>query len=266
MRPQKEFAPKPGLIASAIAAERKGALLLLADYAGNAQFQPPQMAARNLVIRANMPESAQAFEISPGEVKLLPRERTPGGTQIVLDEFCTTAMILCTTDLGLKERVEAAIARVRPLAVQLAIEQAELMLQAVAEISGRLNADGHHLITPEVLKQRADAGIVAKPTDERDLLAKAEASIKSAREAQEREDFALAWAEARRRPAAANPHVRSLAHSERHAYRYRGRFFFQARRFQACRPFARTDTRAHQAGLLRSLCRIQHVAGVLLLG
>ena len=198
VRPQKEFAPKPGLIASAIAAERKGALLLLADYAGNSQFQPPQMAARNLVIRANMPESAQAFEISPGEVKLLPRERAPGGTQIVLDEFCTTAMILCTTDLGLKERVEAAIARVRPLAVQLAIEQAELMLQTVAEISGRLNADGHHLITPDVLKQRADAGIVAKPTDERDLLAKAEASIKSAREAQEREDFALAWAEARR--------------------------------------------------------------------
>ncbi|MGZ3388473.1 MAG: hypothetical protein ACXVCF_02645, partial [Isosphaeraceae bacterium] len=198
VRPQKEFAPKPGLIASAIAAERKGALLLLADYAGNSQFQPPQMAVRNLVIRANMPESAQAFEISPGEVKLLPRERAPGGTQIVLDEFCTTAMILCTTDLGLKERVEAAIARVRPLAVQLAIEQAELMLQTVAEISGRLNADGHHLITPDVLKQRADAGIVAKPTDERDLLAKAEASIKSAREAQEREDFALAWAEARR--------------------------------------------------------------------
>ena len=95
----------------------------------NAQYQPPQMAARNLVIRANMPESAQAFEISPGEVKLLPRERAPGGTQIILDEFCTTAMILCTTDMGLKERVEAAIARVRPLAVQLAIEQAELMLQ-----------------------------------------------------------------------------------------------------------------------------------------
>ncbi|MGO8903566.1 MAG: hypothetical protein ACLQU5_35275 [Isosphaeraceae bacterium] len=198
VKPQKEFAPKPGLLASAIAAERKGALLLLADYAGNAQFQPPQMAARNLVIRANMPESAQAFEISPGEVKLLPRERAPGGTQIILDEFCTTAMILCTTDLGLKERVEAAIARVRPLAVQLAIEQAELMLQAVAEINGRLNADGQHLITADELKRRADAGIVAKPTDERDLLAKAEASIKSAREAQEREDFALAWAEARR--------------------------------------------------------------------
>jgi hypothetical protein len=198
VRPQKEFPPKPGLLASGIAVERKGALLLLADYAGNSQFQQPQLAARNLVLRVDMPESAQAFEISPGGVKLLDRARPPGGTQITLPEFSTTALILCTTDMGLKERVEAAIARVRPLAVQLAIEQAEAMLQTATEINGRLNADGQHLITAEDLKKRADAGIVAKPTDERDLLAKAEASIKSAREAQEREDFALAWDEARR--------------------------------------------------------------------
>ncbi len=195
---KKEFPPKPGLRAAAIAAERRGALLLLSEYESSAQYQPAQMAFRDLVLYPNMPESAQAFEISPGEVKLLPRERAPGGTRIILDEFSTTALILCTTDLALKERVEAAIARVRPLAVQLAIEQAELMLREVAEISGRLNADGQHLITPDVLKRRTEAGIVAKPTDEHDLLAKAEASIKSAREAQEREDFALAWAEARR--------------------------------------------------------------------
>jgi hypothetical protein len=198
VRTQKEFAPKPGLLAAAIAAERKGALLLLADYASDAQYQPPQMAARNLVIRAVLPESAQAFEINPGEIKLLPRERAPGGTQILLEEFDTTAMILCTTDLGLKDRVEAAIARVRPLAVQLAIEQAELVLQAAAEINGRLNADGQHLITDDELKQRALAGITARPTDERDLLAMSESRIKSAREARDREDFALAWAEARR--------------------------------------------------------------------
>ncbi len=198
VRPQKEFAPKPGLLASGIAVERKGALLLLADYATNSQFQPPQLAARNLVLRVDMPESAQAFEISPGEVKMLDRARPPGGTQITLPEFSTTALILCTTDMGLRERVEAAIARVRPLAVQLAIEQAEAMLQTAIEINARLNADGQHLITADELKKRADAGIVARPTDERDLLAKAEASIKSAREAQEREDFALAWNEARR--------------------------------------------------------------------
>ena len=98
----------------------------------------------------------------------------------------------------MKDRVEAALARVRPLAVQLAIEQAESMLQIVIDINGRLNADGQHLITPDEIKRRAAAGITSRPTDERDLLAHGRVMIKSARDAREREDFALAWAEARR--------------------------------------------------------------------
>jgi hypothetical protein len=198
VRPTKELPPRPTLLASAISVERKGALLLVADYAANAQYQPPQMASHNLLIRPALPESAQAYEISPGEVKVLDRMRVPHGTQITLPEFSTTTMILCTTDTSLVERVQAAIAPARPLAVQLAIEQAELMYQAAIEINNRLAADGQHLLTPEELKRRSDAGMVSRPTDERDLLARADASIKAAREAREREDFALAWAEARR--------------------------------------------------------------------
>ena len=56
------------------------------------------------------------------------------------------------------------------------------------------------------------------------------------------------------RPAAANPHVRSLAHRPYGTLTRRGeRFLFQACR-QAARPAtqARPDPRAHQAGLLRS--------------
>ncbi|MGC8643382.1 MAG: hypothetical protein ACP5XB_26285, partial [Isosphaeraceae bacterium] len=113
-------------------------------------------------------------------------------------QFDTTALILCTTDLGLKDRVESSLARVRPLAVQLAIEQAEAILQNTIDINGRLNADGHHLITAKERKQRAAAGVISRPTDEHDLLAQAEAAIKSARDARDREDFTLAWNEARR--------------------------------------------------------------------
>jgi hypothetical protein len=209
VRPQKELGPRPGLQVASISVERKGALLLIADYAANAQYQPPQMAAHNLVIRAVVPESAQAYEISPGEVKVLERVRVPGGTQITLPDFGVTAMVLCTTDSSLADRVQAAIARVRPLAVQLAIEQAEIMFQLVTEINGRLASDGQLLVTPDDVKRRTEAGIMTRPTDERDLLARADASIKSAREAQEREDFALAWAEARR---AGRP-LRILMHS-----------------------------------------------------
>jgi hypothetical protein len=198
IRPQKEFNPKPNLQAAGISVGRGGALLLLANYANDAQYQPPQMAAHNLVIRAMLPESAQAFEISPGEIKLLERERVPGGTQLILPDFATTAMILCTTDIGLKDRMETYVAQVRPVAVQLAIEQAEIMLQNASEINGRLSADGQTLVTKEELRRRYEAGIMTRPVDERALLTDAEGRIKAAREARERFDYPVAWSEARR--------------------------------------------------------------------
>ena len=80
----KELEPKPNHKAAAISVDRGGALLLLADYSGFAQYQPHQMATQYLVVRAVLPESAQAFAISPGGVELLDRERAPGGTNLSL--------------------------------------------------------------------------------------------------------------------------------------------------------------------------------------
>ena len=97
-----------------------------------------------------------------------------------MPEFSVTSMVLVTTDMGLKDRIEAAMARVRPRAVALAIEQAQLQLQGVLEIHERLVADGHTV------------------RDSAELLALAEKSIRSASDAQEREDYPLAWSETRR--------------------------------------------------------------------
>ena len=283
MRPTKELPPRPTLLASAIPVERKGALLLVADYAANAQYQPPQMASHNLLIRPALPESAQAYEISPGEVKVLDRMRVPHGTQITLPEFSTTTMILCTTDTSLVERVQAAIAPARPLAVQLAIEQAELMYQAAIEINDRLAADGQHLLTPEELKRRSDAGMVSRPTDERDLLARADASIKAAREAREREDFALAWAEARRaeRPLRILMHghwlkgygafVKAVADSypkvnpEQKPKRYSSADVKKKKEDDLKNKIAPGDPALAQTRLVPALRRGQHAAGALLL-
>ena len=145
-----------------------------------AQYQPPQMAINDLKITVPVPESAQAFEISPGEVRVLDHVRVPGGRQITVPEFSVTSMVLVTTDMGLKDRIEAAMARVRPRAVALAIEQAQLQLQGVLEIHERLVADGHTV------------------RDSAELLVLAEKSIRSASDAQEREDYPLAWSETRR--------------------------------------------------------------------
>ena len=154
-------------------------------------------------------KTAQAFLISPGQLTLLPRNRTPFGTEITRGVRHHGDDPLHDRS-GLRDRVERSLARVRPLAVQLAIEQAETLLQTTIDVNGRLNADGHHLITAKELKLRADAGVRSRPTDERDLLVMAESWIKSAREVQEREDFSQAWNEARR---ASRP-LRTLMHGQ----------------------------------------------------
>ncbi len=180
-KPKKEPAPHPTIRAAGIETrDRRGLLLLVADFAPGAQYQPPQMAINDLKITVPVPESAQAFEISPGEVRVLDHARVPGGRQITIPEFSVTSMVLVTTDMGLKDRIEAAMARVRPRAVALAIEQAQLQLQGVLDIHQRLVADGHTV------------------RDSADLLALAEKSIRSASDAQEREDYPLAWSETRR--------------------------------------------------------------------
>jgi hypothetical protein len=200
-RPQavKEPSPRPGMKAAAIPLrDRKGALLLVADYAGSAQFQPTQLASDEVTVTLALPEGAQAFEIAPGGVKVLPRERVAVGTRITLKEFDTTSLVLCTSDLAIYDRVRALVESVRHKVVPLAIEQAEKMLVAVTETNGRLAADGHEFRSKVDLKLRRQAGIEGAPPDVPDLLAKAQESINNAREALERQDYDTAWADARR--------------------------------------------------------------------
>ena len=156
------------------------------------------MAMNDLKVMVPGLESAQAFEISPGDVRVLARERVPGGIRISVPDFGVTSLILVTTDDAVADRIQTAIARVRPLACQLAIEQAEHQLQSVSDIIGRLREDGHRLFDPDDPKNPPLQPGVPAPNDEADLLAKSEEMIKAAREALEREDYPLAWSEARR--------------------------------------------------------------------
>jgi hypothetical protein len=198
----KELPPKPGLKAAAISLEgHKGALLLVADFADGAQWQPAQLAYHNLTIYPRLPQNAQVLEISPAEARFLERktdDRVPGGTRITLPDFGTTTMLLCTTDMAMCQRIQEAVQQIRVLAVQLAIEQAEIQYRSVREVHERLKADGHDIRTETDLKQRRKAGIDVKPPDAEDLLKQSEEFIKNAREAQERQDYSWAWSEARR--------------------------------------------------------------------
>ncbi len=61
-----EQARKPGLHAAAIPLEDgKGSLLLVADFAGDAQWQPPQMAYHDLVITPACPRASSSWRSAP---------------------------------------------------------------------------------------------------------------------------------------------------------------------------------------------------------
>jgi hypothetical protein len=199
VRPVKEFEPLPFTKVAAIdTLDRKGSLLLVTDYFDFSPYQLHQAAMNDLKLTVPARESAQAWLISPGGTLLLEGTRVPGGRRYNVPDYGPTAVVLVTTDQSIAGRIQAQLERVRPLAVQLAIEQARIQLKWVGEINGRLLADGHALYDPTDPKAPRLPPGMAPPHDEADLLAKSEDLIKSAQEALEREDYELAWAEARR--------------------------------------------------------------------
>lgn len=178
-----ELPPLPTIRAASIRTpDRRGQLLLFADFAPGAQWQPPQMAFNKLTF--NLPGAlmdAQAFEISPGGVRVFDtkeRERMAGGLHMVMPDFGPTAIVLATTD-PILPRIEAATAAIRSRAILNAIEEARLEYEFVADTHRRLVVDGHDV--------RYSA----------DLLNAAAETLKAAREAIEREDYWLAWQKAR---------------------------------------------------------------------
>lgn len=164
--------------------DRRGALLLVADYAPGSQFQPPQMALKKLNIDVpGLPDEAIAYEIGPGDVAVIPSKRTPGGIKVEIPEFNGTSLVYLTTDGTRVAEIQRAVARVRPMAVNYLIEQVQLGFASTLEVHRLLIEDGHKL---------PDA------TEPQEILDAAAKCLKTAQEAQESLDYGLAWQEATR--------------------------------------------------------------------
>ncbi len=195
----KEPDGKPGLYTAAVPLPGdSGSLILVADLAADAQFQPPQMAYHDLVLNPMLPVGVHVLEISPGGARFIEGvDRVPGGTRITLPDFGTSTILLCTTDMALVERVRRHVRSIQAPAAGMAIRQAEVTLAAVREIHQRLKDDGHLITNEEDLKKRRKRGIESPPTDADNLIAKVEGYIKNARNAQMNQDYNAAWLQAR---------------------------------------------------------------------
>lgn len=178
---RKEQPPHPSIRAASIAtADKRGQLLLIADYAPGAQWQPPQAAMRNLqVTLQGAYMNAQAYEITLGGVRILKHERLPGGYRITIPDFGVSTIVLVTT-APVFDDLKAATASIRSRAILAAIEQAHLEYDQTVRVHRRLLADGRDV------------------ADSAELLSQAAGFIRKAQEAIEQEEYLLAWTEARR--------------------------------------------------------------------
>ncbi len=125
-------------------------LLVLPVWVGRgAQYVPGQASVSSLIIKVpQVPDSWQAWEVSPGLVRSLKAERVSGGTKITLPEFSLTGAVVFTADngpTGLVVRLQDQSRRTRKLAAQWAHDLAEVELQKVARVYAQLEQADHRL-------------------------------------------------------------------------------------------------------------------------
>ncbi|HLJ92723.1 MAG TPA: hypothetical protein VKU02_05945, partial [Gemmataceae bacterium] len=170
-------------VKAAVLRTERGILVLPIWMGKGAQFVPGQSAVAKLSITVpQIPDSTQAWEISPARVHALKAERTTGGTKITLPEFGLTAAVLFTSD-----QVNHTVARLQNQARQTSQraatwgrDLAEEEIRKVTRIEQQLEQAGHTLPDGPALMAKAQQYLQSSSA----LLAKgdyAEADLESQR-------------------------------------------------------------------------------------
>jgi hypothetical protein len=140
-------------IQAAVLRSSRGVLVLPVYVGAGAQYVPGQGAAGKLSMTVpQVPQSMQAWEVSPGDVRSLAPERAPGGTKVTLPEFGLTAAIVFTSDTQLIVRFQQLCRARRQLAAQWTYDMAVQELQKIVRVQQELEqrgltvADGQKLL------------------------------------------------------------------------------------------------------------------------
>jgi hypothetical protein len=151
-------------VAAAVLRSPRAVLVLPMWTGAGSQYVPGQAAVGKLSITVPMvPQSVQAWLVSPGHVRALHPVRTPGGSMVVLPEFGLTAAIVFTSDIQLIVRFQELARSRRQLAAQWTYDMAVQELEKIVRIH-------------EELREQYDLTVVDAPQllkDARDRLARA---------------------------------------------------------------------------------------------
>jgi len=133
-------------VKAAVMRSAQGVLVLPTWLGSRAQFVPGQEATSSLsIVVPQVPQGAQAWEVTPGEVRARRVERVAGGTKVFLPEFGLTTAIVFTSDTNLLIRFQEQCRARRQLAAQWTYELAVQELQKVWRVEEQLEKDDHKL-------------------------------------------------------------------------------------------------------------------------
>ena len=168
-------------VKAAVLRTNKGVLVLPIWQGRGSQFVPGQAAVAKLSITVpQVPQSMQAWEVTPADVRGLKAKRVVGGTEIVLPEFGLTSAIMFTSDTNVVVRFQEQARAKRQLAAQWTYDMALYELEKVKKVQGQLAKQGR-----------------AVP-DANQLLNDAETRLRSAKDLWDRRVFGEAYHEAQR--------------------------------------------------------------------
>src|SRR5581483_10212256 len=168
-------------IKAAVMRTAKGILVLPIWMGQGAQFVPGQAAASKLaLVVPQVPQSMQAWEVMPGDVRGLKATRVPGGTKIVIPDFGLTTAVVFTADTPTIVRFQEQCRARRQLAAQYTFDMALYELEKVLKIQDQLDKLSHTV------------------TDARDLVQDAQNRLRAAKSYWDNRLFSESYREAQR--------------------------------------------------------------------
>jgi hypothetical protein len=143
-------------VKAAVLRTTRGTLVLPIWQGSGSQFVPGQSALANLtIVVPQVPQSQQAWEVTPGDVHHLKGTRVVGGTSIKLEEFGLTSTVVFTSDISLIVRFQEQCRARRQLAAQWTYDMARYEMEKVLKIEAQLEKQGHTLPDSKKLIEKA---------------------------------------------------------------------------------------------------------------
>lgn len=132
----------PEIVGAVLGIDR--ARLLIPIWAGPAaQVVPGQAASRQITfVVPGVPESNNAYLLTPGSLKPIRHKRVTGGVQVTLDDFSLSSRVVLTQDPLIISSLTKRAARIARRAAELQRQLAGWKLNLVQQVDSRLTAAG----------------------------------------------------------------------------------------------------------------------------